>query len=156
MNRIIIERDVNRYGDFGKETCAYKTVKAVHEQHVVDLDRAAFTCNSQIGYTPYSPEKPQRLIRGIILPTAILFRRFKDHEPLGGFEDDEVPVDSLSEQQQQKIYGMFDEQKLHGVWKYIVCPSTASNSSFFYGFADMAFQKTIEALRQFTSIKTFR
>ena len=149
MSCILIERDVNRYDDFDKKTCAYKTVRTIHEQHVVDLDRAAFTCNSQIGYTLYSPEKPQRLIRGIILPSAVLFHQFKDHELLNGFEDDEVLIDSLSEPQQQKIYEMFDEQKLHNVWKYIVFPSISSNSSVFYGYDDMAFQKTIEALRQF-------
>lgn len=150
MNCILIERDVKQYDDFDKETCVYRTVKTIHEQHVVDLDQAAFTCNSQIGRTLYSPEKPQRLIRGIVLPTAVLFNRFKDHEPLRDlFEDDEVPIDSLSEPQQQMIYGMFDEQRLYGVWKYIVCPSTSADSSVFWRYDDMAFQKTIEALRRF-------
>lgn len=118
MSCILIERDVNRYDDFDKETRAYKTVRTVHEQHVVDLDKAIFTCNWRYGLRWDENEGIQdHFIRGIVVPDGKT-QIFGKVLPLHG-SSCEIPVKDLPAKEREKIYGMYDDRTLDDVWRMI-------------------------------------
>lgn len=151
MSTILIERDVECHGRYDSKTHNYKDVKVVHEQHLVDLDKVAFTCNSRIGYTLSSPSTPQKLIRGIILPTHLFFG-IDDSKLQLPSNEDEILIDSLPAEQQKKIYGLFDEKELYSIWTYVVCPAAKTNSFFApdYGwrYSDSCFDRSLKQYLQ--------
>lgn len=151
MSTILIDRDVKYYGRYDVKTNTYKDIKIVHEQHLVDLDKVAFTCNSRFGYVFGSPATPQKLIRGIILPTNLFFGIDDSKLQLSSGES-EILIDSLPIEQQKKIYGLFNEEELYNIWTYVVCPAATSNSCFApdYGWrcSDSCFNRSLKRYLQ--------
>lgn len=151
MSTILIERDVECRGGYDAKTHNYKDVKVVHEQHLVDLDKVAFTCNGGIGYTLSSPSTPQKLIRGIILPTHLFFG-IDDSKLQPPSNEDEILIDGLPAEQQKKIYGLFNEKELYSIWTYVVRPAAMSDSCFAldYGwrYSDSCFDRSLKRYLQ--------